>query len=137
SSINLMEHAAEECYLWLLKNFSPSNNFIIFCGTGNNGGDGLAIARKLKQVTSNIEIFILAEEKRSNDFIINLERLTAENIEPHFVSENESFPLITKDSIVIDALFGTGLNKPLEGLVAQTVQHINQSNITIVSIDMP
>src|SRR5271154_5703743 len=78
SSINLMERAAEECFLWLRQHADDSHHFIIFCGSGNNGGDGLAIARKLKQATSNIEVFILAGEKKSDDFIVNLERLVAE-----------------------------------------------------------
>jgi hydroxyethylthiazole kinase-like uncharacterized protein yjeF len=137
SSIDLMERAAEKCFLWLLKNFNSPNEFIFFCGSGNNGGDGLALARKLYHVKKDIKIYILAGEKRSDDFIANLERLTVENISYHFITATDILPVIEYGSTVIDALFGTGLRKPLEGLAAQLVQHINQSAKTIISIDVP
>ncbi|UAY53363.1 NAD(P)H-hydrate dehydratase [Ferruginibacter albus] len=135
ASIDLMERAGGKCVEWLLNNYPTSSSFIIFCGSGNNGGDGLVIARKLQESTAKVKVYILPGEKRSNDFTINLERLTA--IHPQFISAKETFPEISKKDIVIDALFGTGLNKPLQGLAAELVQHINQSNVTIISIDVP
>ena len=137
SSIDLMERAATVCHDWLLNNLDHQSHFIIFCGTGNNGGDGLAIARMLYHTKLSVEIFILPAEKRSNDFIINLEKLITENIPHQFINAEKALALIKPEYIVIDALFGTGLNKPLEGLPAQIVNHINQSDARIVSIDMP
>ena len=137
SSINLMERAAEECFIWLLQNFNSSHCFVLFCGTGNNGGDGLALARKLYHAKQSIKIYILTGEKRSDDFVSNLERLVTENISHHFITKEDEFPSIDQKSILVDALFGTGLNRPLEGLPAQLIQFINQSRKIIISIDMP
>jgi hydroxyethylthiazole kinase-like uncharacterized protein yjeF len=137
SPIDLMERAAEECFIWLLQNFNFSNHFILFCGTGNNGGDGLALARKLYHAKKSVKIFILAGKKRSDDFIINLERLAAENIIYHFITNQDEVPSIEQESVLIDALFGTGLNRPLEGLPEQLIRHINRSGNTIISIDIP
>jgi len=85
----------------------------------------------------SVEVFILPGEKRSDDFIINLERLTVQNIAHHFINVEKKLPTIKPEHIVIDALFGTGLNKPLENLPAQIVELINQSNARIISIDIP
>ena len=136
SSIDLMKRAAGECFQWLLQEFSGNNRFMIFCGPGNNGGDGLAIARKLSRAKKEVIVFILAHEKQSDDFIINLERLTTENINCRFITE-DNFPSIEHNSVIIDALFGIGLNKPLEGIAGKLVEHINKSGQTIISIDIP
>ena len=69
SSINLMERAATACYDWLTTYLKASTPFVIFCGTGNNGGDGLAIGRMLLQAGHTVSVYILAGEKRSEDFL--------------------------------------------------------------------
>lgn len=136
ASIDLMEHAAGKCFQWIREHFSAKKNFRIFCGPGNNGGDGLALSRMLHKEKISCAVFILNGKNKSADFIANLEKVIAENIPHHFITAAENFPVIEKDDIVIDALFGTGLNMPLEGLSKALVLHINQSN-TIISIDMP
>jgi len=137
ASIDLMERAAEECLLWIFQHYYHANHFTLFCGAGNNGGDGLALARKLLEAGKDIHVFILAEGKRSDDFIINLERLATANISYQFIKTDSPLPVLADNSIIIDALFGTGLNKPLDNFTAQLIQHINQSGSTIISIDMP
>jgi len=137
SSIELMEKAAAACYRWIKENLPPSKQFMVFCGNGNNGGDGLAIARMLLQDNQQINIYILKADKRSADCSINLERLTALNIPVHEIESANDLPGISTDSIVIDALFGTGLNKPLQQVTQQLVQHINNLAATIISIDLP
>lgn len=137
-SIDLMERAATACCKWLIgKNFGAFH-FRIFCGKGNNGGDGLAIARMLIEHKCLVTIYILEFGKiGSDDFQTNLERLHPLTTDIHFIQSAEFFPVINFTDIVIDALFGTGLNKPLEGISKALVQHINQSKCTIVSIDLP
>lgn len=139
SSIDLMERAASKCVDWIEKKQWQKKNFRIFCGKGNNGGDGLAIARLLFQLDYNVSVYILEFGKAgSQDFQTNLQRLHELSLtEIHFVQTKENFPSINSGEIVIDALFGSGLNKPLEGLTAELVDHINQSNALVVSIDMP
>jgi NAD(P)H-hydrate epimerase len=79
---------------------------------------------------------VLEGKKRTGDFSINLERLTTLLQPIQYIKEGEP-PIITKDAIIIDALFGTGLSKPLDGLSAELVKHINQTGNRVISIDMP
>src|SRR5210317_1136851 len=75
-SIDLMERAAKACYKWMTKNFNSTDRIKIFCGLGNNGGDGLAIARLLAKKEYRVEVFVLRySDKSSGDFDINLENL--------------------------------------------------------------
>jgi len=137
-SIDLMERAASACVGWL-ENFQDlsEKNIIIFCGPGNNGGDGLAIARMLHEKQISVTVFIPNEsEKKSIDFLANLERAKccAVEIEP---IESVNPALFTPNTILIDALFGSGLSKPLEGKYKELTEIINQSNCITVAIDIP
>jgi len=140
TSIELMERAATKCVEWIKQHFPfPGNNFIVFCGKGNNGGDGLAIARMLIQQKRTVTVYILEPgHKGSDDFQANLSRLQASSKkEIHFIQNKTFFPAIPENSIVIDALFGSGLSRPLEGINAELVEHINQSGCKVISIDIP
>ena len=138
NSIDLMERAATACCKWLIgKNFGLFH-FRIFCSKGNNGGDGLALARLLIEHKCNVTIYILEFGKAgSHDFQTNLERLHKSSTDIHFIQSSGFFPELNVTDIVVDALFGTGLNKPLEGISCELVEHINRSGCTVVSIDMP
>ncbi|MGN6803849.1 MAG: NAD(P)H-hydrate epimerase, partial [Ginsengibacter sp.] len=74
-SIDLMERAATACFDWIIRNFDDSYHFIIFCGKGNNGGDGLAIARLLKSIKYRVSVFIVQSGSASADFETNLKKL--------------------------------------------------------------
>jgi ADP-dependent NAD(P)H-hydrate dehydratase / NAD(P)H-hydrate epimerase len=139
SSIDLMERAACKCVEWIRQQKWQNRSFRIFCGKGNNGGDGLAIARLLFRLDYSVSVYILEFGKSgSDDFQTNLKRLHELPFTAiHFIQSAESFPLINTDEIVIDALFGSGLNKPLQGLAAALVDHINNSKAFVVSADLP
>lgn len=139
ASIDLMERAATKCFEWIKSHQLKQSSFKIFCGKGNNGGDGLAIARLLHQHKYNVSVYILESGKKgSEDFEINLQRLKELSFsEIHFLQTKEDFPIINSNDIVIDALFGSGLNKPLQNLAAELVEHINQAKATVISIDLP
>lgn len=137
SSINLMERAAKACYRWIKENMEPEKSYLLFCGNGNNGGDGLAIARMLFNDRQPVKVFVLHADKKSGDHLINLNRLKELDIPVIEIATPNDFPDIDKDAIVIDALFGTGLNKPLQGLAQKLVLHINHSMAAIISIDIP
>jgi ADP-dependent NAD(P)H-hydrate dehydratase / NAD(P)H-hydrate epimerase len=139
ASIDLMERAASKCVDWIEKQNWQKRPFKIFCGKGNNGGDGLAIARLLYELDYTVSVYILEFGKPgSNDFQLNLQRLhDLSFIEIHFIQSQENFPSAGGDDIWIDALFGSGLNRPLEGLSADLVDHINQAKSTVVAIDLP
>ncbi|HRF27516.1 MAG TPA: NAD(P)H-hydrate epimerase, partial [Ferruginibacter sp.] len=137
-SIDLMERAAlasVQCLSGLLP--LPADVFV-FAGMGNNGGDGLAIARMLRQRGYTVQVYILAnKDNGSEDFEINLKRLSETDIPVTHIRNTDSFPPLPPSSQIIDALFGTGLSSPLSGLVADLVDHINESNGIVYSIDIP
>jgi ADP-dependent NAD(P)H-hydrate dehydratase / NAD(P)H-hydrate epimerase len=139
ASIDLMERAARECVAWMLARFDKKHYFKIFCGKGNNGGDGLAIARLLLQNGYALAVFILESGKSgSPDFEHNLRRLQDMAMtDITYLRGKEDFPLVNTNDILVDAIFGTGLSKPLEGLAAELVQYINHSRARVVSIDLP
>lgn len=139
ASIDLMERAAGKCADWLERNNYTDKAFHIFCGKGNNGGDGLAIARMLAERRCTITVYILEfGHKGTDDFQINLARLHQyPEIEIRFVQTAENFHGLDNSDIIIDALFGSGLNRGLEGVTANLVNHINQSGCGIISIDIP
>lgn len=139
ASIDLMERAAGKCVDWLERNNLLNQPFHIFCGKGNNGGDGLAIARMLTTINVRVTVHILEfGHKGTNDFQVNLARLHQyAETDIRFIQTEEHFHDLKKDEIVIDALFGSGLNRGLEGVTAKLVEHINGSGCTVISIDIP
>lgn len=137
-SIDLMERASTACFDWLMDNGYKQNAFTIFCGKGNNGGDGLAIARLLAQSGHAVTVNILEfGAKGTADFQANLARLHQTAAIIRFISSAETIHAIDHHHIVIDALLGTGLNRPVDGLTAAVVQHINQSGNVVIAIDIP
>jgi hydroxyethylthiazole kinase-like uncharacterized protein yjeF len=139
ASIDLMERAAYECVGWILKNYPDAPSFAVFCGKGNNGGDGLAIARMLRGRNYPVSVYILEfGHKGTDDFQTNLARLQQlPSPGIHFIQSENNFHSLQREQVVIDALFGSGLNRALEDVTAKLVEHINHSGADIVSIDIP
>ncbi|RXK86238.1 NAD(P)H-hydrate dehydratase [Filimonas effusa] len=138
SSIDLMEKAALACTNHITL-FTGSDSILkVFCAKGNNGGDGLAIARQLLAQGYDVSVYILEFGARgSDDFEANLQRLRGITDELYFIEHAGAFPVLHADDIVIDALFGSGLNRPLQDLSAQLVQHINDADVRVFSVDVP
>jgi hydroxyethylthiazole kinase-like uncharacterized protein yjeF len=137
-SIELMERAAVDCFDWIVENFDDDYHFKIFCGKGNNGGDGLAIARLLKTIKYQVSVFIpFNDDAGSEDFEVNLKKLKKTSVNITFLKEEQSFPEISDQDVIIDALFGTGLNKPATGLFGSLISFINSTGSKIISIDVP
>lgn len=138
SSLDLMERAAAKCADWVLQNIPHNKKIIIICGSGNNGGDGLAIARMLLKKRGDVAVYILKAGKRSNDCNTNLQRLIEMGVSINEIETTESFPAANTGDVIIEAMFGTGLNKPLQGIAQLLAQYINQKKaVTVISIDMP
>lgn len=139
ASLNLMERAASCLAERILQIFPEQDSFAIFCGPGNNGGDGLAIARLLLQQKKQVHIYIPSYgQKFSEDCGVNLNRLKSTGCDSiHFLASGNDFPVIPENILVIDALYGNGLSRPLDGLVKELVQHINRSSSIKVAIDVP
>jgi len=139
SSIDLMERAAQRVTEWILQNIANDQSFYIFAGPGNNGGDAFAVARMLADSNYNCAVFF-ADFGRDlkEDAAINQARLIEQNkVLPGKIDSEDSIPGIPSDVIVLDGLFGSGINKPLTGLPKTIVQKINQSGATVISIDIP
>jgi NAD(P)H-hydrate epimerase len=139
ASIELMERAAEKCFEWLENNGWFVHSFAVFCGKGNNGGDGLAIARMLANRGCKVSVYILEfGHKGTEDFQANLARLHQyPAVDIHFIQDENNFHKIDGETVIIDALFGSGLSRPLEGITARLVEYINDSGCTIIAIDVP
>lgn len=138
-SVNLMERAAGKCTEWLIQNIGIEKRFLIFVGPGNNGGDGLAVARQLAEKGRDVKIFILnITDKLSPDAELNLQRLKDQDlVRINYLDKDGSWPEIPENSVVIDALFGSGLNRPLEGFPAEVVKFLNRGKQTRIAIDIP
>ena len=138
-SIELMEKAAEACVRHITAGFNKATPFVVFCGPGNNGGDGLAITRLLHQRGYGTKAFVLkVGERLTDDCKTNLERL--KNIHPDLAAVLEPGTFISElpqNIVIVDAVFGTGLNRPLTGWVAAFVQHLNGLKNRKIAIDMP
>lgn len=139
SSVDLMERAATQIYFWLMRNLKSKEVSIkIFCGMGNNGGDGLVLARLLATQDIYAQVFVLhVSDNFSHDCEVNYERLKdIPEVPMYGIFSKDDFPKIDDNDIVIDALFGSGLNRPLEGLAAEMVNHLNDNHAIKIAIDI-
>ena len=140
ASIDLMERASMAFIHWFTTHFQPEKRPVrIICGTGNNGGDGLAIARLLQQRFYSVEVTVcLISPNPTPDFQTNLERLRAMGSVPiHNYSKGEPFPNFPENAILIDGIFGSGLNRPVEGLWGGLIEHLSQHPGIRIAIDVP
>ena len=113
SSEGLMERAAGKVFEWLMAHLQKENKVKIFCGSGNNGGDGLVVARRLSEEGVSNHVYKVRD----------------------FQSESD-FPAIEGNDIIVDALFGSGLNRPIEGLAAELIHYLNAQRAIRISIDI-
>lgn len=137
SSVNLMERAASSCVDWISVNCKQHTKFAIFCGNGNNGGDGFAIAKLLYLKGFDVDVFFNKENpKFSDDALINFKRLKdISGISVKDFSETEKYNF--EKTIIIDALFGTGLSRNLEGIYKDLIKNLNLKSNPKISIDIP
>lgn len=139
SSVNLMERASKAFVGWFVNHFPDKNLGIsVYCGTGNNGGDGLAIARMLyghKYLNIDIKVARFSD-KSSADFEANLAQIKQMGLDLRELKPDAAFP-VEKGEIIIDAVLGTGLNKPLAGDYKRLAGFINEAGKTVVAVDVP
>ncbi len=139
TSADLMEHAATLCFQWIHNRLQGNTLPIrVFCGTGNNGGDGLVIARHLKQHGYNVTTFVVnCGNDRTQDFLTNYERLKELGVWPEMITCQTDLPEISENDMIIDAIFGLGLSRPPKDVIKEVIEHINKSNAYVLSVDMP
>ncbi len=140
ASVNLMNRAVQVFTDWLVHNY-PENTrpVVVFCGTGNNGGDGVAVARLLHWLGFDAKVVVCDfAAKRSADFEAQIALLPQhDNISIEWFNIAKDLPAVSPNALVIDALFGSGLNGPLKGEWAQVVDYLNDLPNEVVSIDLP
>ncbi|MCB8995617.1 MAG: NAD(P)H-hydrate dehydratase [Bacteroidales bacterium] len=137
SSIKLMERASLRFCEWFRKNFDNSHKITIVAGPGNNGGDALAIARLLIERNYPVKVFMVSKiSSLSADCSIMYDRLKDYNIPEVITDGCENFKPEAGD-IVIDGIFGSGLNRPVEGETAKIIGRINEHPGRVISIDIP
>jgi NAD(P)H-hydrate epimerase len=139
SSIDLMEKASSKCAEWISGHLPKDALFVVLCGTGNNGGDGFAVARLLHIAGFGAKAFLVRfSNELSPDCQSNLTRLRAIDRELTGIIEPETFISdIPQHIVVIDAILGTGLSRPTGGWLANFITHINQLPNRKIAIDIP
>lgn len=136
ASLALMERASGAFVRWFCERFDNHHKVVVVCGMGNNGGDGLAVARMLIQKSYNVEIFVVKHiSQGSDDFEANYQRLLP--LTSVKIIESEALiPELPPTRVIIDALLGSGLSRPVEGVMCEMIRCINDSDATVVSIDI-
>lgn len=139
ASIDLMERSAEVLTKAITQRWASETPVTVFAGPGNNGGDALAVARMMAEKGYTVEVFLfntkgdLSPDCRTNKELVEMmEEVRFNEISTQFVP-----PTLTPQHLVIDGLFGSGINKPLSGGFAAVVKYINASSAMVVSIDVP
>ena len=138
ASIDLMERAARALTAAMLERYA-GRAFVVFAGPGNNGGDGLAVARMLGDAGCKVAVWLINPKgKLSPDCAVNLERLQVTGVPVTQVADGFEMPAIPVGDVIVDALFGSGLDRPvLDGPFADVIRGINAAPNDVVAVDMP
>ncbi|MEO0067767.1 MAG: NAD(P)H-hydrate dehydratase [candidate division WOR-3 bacterium] len=137
----LMENAGRSVVLELEKEFKnlSGKKFLIICGKGNNGGDGFVVARHLNNKGAFVRCVLLGKVKElKGDALTNARILINAGMKIEEVEQGDELPqIIQSHAVIIDAIFGTGLSAPPQGIFAEAIRLINTSNAFVVSVDVP
>jgi len=139
ADIDLMERAAGQLFGWITKQVDSTHRFFVFAGLGNNGGDGLALSRMLKNANYEVFVYVVRySDKNSESFEKNYLRFKETDPDSCFdINKKEEFPEISDDDLIVDAIFGSGLTRPVEGFAGEIIRKINQSASVKIAIDIP
>lgn len=136
-TLELMERAAKAFTSWFLKRYDFRQNVQVLCGIGDNGGDGLAIARLLYERDYDVTVYVLKfSDKFTKDFKRNLESLRYRSIEIIYVEPGEKLPNLDAEAITIDAILGSGLSRPVEGWLGEIIKQVNENVKTTIAVDI-
>jgi NAD(P)H-hydrate epimerase len=135
-----MENAGQAVYFVMLQELGiRDRKFVVFCGGGNNGGDGLVVARKIHSNGGEVRVFLLDDEAKFKGVARkNFDIVSRMPIEMSGISSIDSVvPELFDCDAVVDAIFGTGLVRKVSGIHKQVIQLINGSQTTVFSVDIP
>ncbi|MBL7874909.1 MAG: NAD(P)H-hydrate dehydratase [Cyclobacteriaceae bacterium] len=136
-SIDLMERACQAFTNWFVERYDATHKVGIVCGTGNNGGDGLGVARLLNDWHYGVKVWIVrGSGTESIDFVTNLKKLDSK-ISVSEITSDADCELFADRTILIDAIFGSGLNRPIEGIYSKVIECLNNADKIKIAIDIP
>lgn len=135
----LMENAGAAVFSAISREFGVDNKFVVFCGAGNNGGDGLVVARKLHSNGAEVKVFLLSKkEKFEGAAKKNFEIISKMPVEiSEIESADEAENIVANSDGIVDAILGTGITRNVSGVYKDVVHLINESGKKIISIDIP
>ena len=139
ADIELMERAAGQLFRWITKRVDSSHRFFVFAGPGNNGGDGLALSRLLTDAGYKVNVYVVRySDKTSDSFQKNWDRFEVIGKKMlHNLKENNPFPEILEDDVLVDALFGSGLTRPVKDFPGEVIDMMNTTPALKIAIDVP
>ena len=139
TDLELMERASTQVFKWVVKHLEHDSTIRAFCGSGNNGGDGLALSRMLLQQGYKVETYLIRfSDKSSPSCEANLLRLkNMPNASITELTDIDDLPELHVSDIILDAIFGSGLSRAVNGFPAIVIDHINNSRAFTLSIDVP
>lgn len=138
SSLDLMERASAAFSQRFMQLFDLSRPVSVLCGPGNNGGDGLSIARILSMRGQEVKVWLVDWDlEKTQDNQANLSRLPNFGHIPVQIIRLEELPVFDRDEIIIDALLGIGINRPLDGKFEELILWLNSLKLTVVAVDIP
>ena len=134
---NLIERASNAATQWLLIHLDPQKKYVCCCGNGNNGADGMAIARMLHTAGVSVKVIQMPDSALSLGAQTQKSLLATTDVPVAVFGTPTADLFFSEAAIIVDALLGTGLNRPVSGQMKAFVEKINDSNATIISIDVP
>lgn len=139
ASIDLMERASQQIADWITEHYNQLHTFVIFAGPGNNGGDGFAVARMLAEKFYRVRVIVLwIAENLSPDAQTNYNLLkTMDIVQVIDLHDVDQIPVPDQSEILLDAIFGSGLNRPADGYAAKVIRFINTLPNIRIAIDIP
>ena len=137
TSLDLMDRAVDVFVKWYTLNYSSKESINIFCGVGNNGGDGLLASCILKDKGYNVRVYFVGDvNKLSEECLYHLKSTEKKDIEVNYLNSISDNKIYNSD-VIIDAIFGSGLSRKLDESTSKYVDYINSRNSVIISIDIP
>jgi len=139
-SLTLMENAGTAVADFAKSTYPIEGTYGIICGKGNNGGDGLVIARKLHESGKSVRVLLLADPAElRGDSAVNFEKLPVKPVLARKAEEigSEAARAVFEGDVLIDAILGTGFRPPVTGVYAQAIERINASTAPVIAVDIP
>ncbi|MGA8765322.1 MAG: NAD(P)H-hydrate dehydratase [Candidatus Sulfotelmatobacter sp.] len=139
-SLTLMEHAGAAVADYVLTHYAAIRRIVVFCGKGNNGGDGFVAARRLHQQGKKVQVILLAEPAElRGDAAVMFGKLPSPAIAVRSGEELKSdrVALSLSADLYLDAILGTGFKPPVSGLYAEAIALMNASQVPVIAVDIP